>query len=169
MIGVVLAGGASRRFGSDKAAAIFEGKPLIEHAANQLRDFVDTLLVAGREWPGLVSVADRPEVGMGPLSGLCGALDYAARHGDDAVLSIGCDTLGLTAEMIESLAPGPAVLSSNPVIGLWPASVLPILTSWLSEPSNRSVYGFADHINARRVAGEVRNINRPEDLGLSTL
>jgi molybdenum cofactor guanylyltransferase len=164
MIGVVLAGGASTRFGSDKAAALYEGKALIEHAAEQLRPHVSTLLVAGRSWSGLVSVADCPEPGLGPLGGLCGALDYAARQGEDAVLSIGCDTLGLTEAVVVALNPGPAILSSSPVIGLWPTALFPILHAWLEDSANRSVYRFADHVAARRVEGNVRNINRPEDL-----
>jgi molybdenum cofactor guanylyltransferase len=164
MIGVVLAGGASRRFGSDKAAAVFEGKALIDHAADQVRPYVGTVLVAGRDWPVLLSVADVPEPGLGPLGGLCGALDYAARHDEDAVLSIGCDTLGLSADVVGELDPGPAILESCPVIGLWPASLADVLRDWLRDPANRSVYRFAAHIGARRVAGTVRNVNWPEDL-----
>lgn len=164
MIGVVLAGGASKRFGSDKAVALHDGKALINHAADQLRPYVKTLLVAGRSWPGLVGVADYPEPGLGPLGGLCGALDYAAHHGEDAVLSIGCDTLGLSEAIVAAFEPGPAILGSSPVIGLWPAALLPRLRTWLEDPANRSVYRFADHVAARRVEGQVRNINRPEDL-----
>jgi molybdenum cofactor guanylyltransferase len=164
MIGVVLAGGASKRFGSDKGAALHDGKALIDHAADQLRPFVSTLLVAGRRWPGLVSVTDDPEPGLGPLGGLCGALDYAARHVEDTVLSIGCDTLGLTEAIVAALNPGPAILGSSPVIGLWPTALFPALRTWLEDPGNRSVYRFADHVAARHVEGSVRNINRPEDL-----
>jgi molybdenum cofactor guanylyltransferase len=164
MIGVVLAGGASTRFGSDKAVALHEGKALIEHALDQLRPHASSVLVSGRAWPGTPSVADHPAPGLGPLGGLCGALHYAAEQGEDAVLTTGCDTLGLNATIVAALEPGPAILDASPIIGLWPSTLFPVLSAWLEDPANRSVYRFADHVGARRVEGSVRNINRPEDL-----
>jgi molybdenum cofactor guanylyltransferase len=167
LLGAILAGGQSRRFGSDKAEALVEGKALLNHVADALRAQTDALVVAGRDWPGLVGVADLPEPGIGPLGGLAGALDYAQRRNFDAVLSSGCDVLGLPADLREQLGEGPAILGDLPIVGLWPATLGPILIGWLSDPANRSVYRFADHIGARRVPmpDGLINANRPADLG----
>lgn len=168
LLGAVLAGGQSRRFGSDKAEAYFEGKRLFDHVADSLRPQIDALVVAGRDWPGLVTVADLPEPGLGPLGGLAGALDQAKRQGFDAVLSCGCDVIGVPHDLASQLGTdsAPAIVADMPIIGLWPVDLGAGLLEWLSDPQNRSVYRFADHAGARRVVLDtpLRNINRPEDL-----
>jgi molybdopterin-guanine dinucleotide biosynthesis protein A len=58
LLGAIFAGGASRRFGSDKALADIGGVALLERVAARLRPQCDALVVVGREWPGLESVAD---------------------------------------------------------------------------------------------------------------
>ena len=169
ILGAILAGGQSRRFGSDKAEAVFEGKKLLDHVAEALRPQCAELVIAGRQWPGLTSVADIPDAGLGPLAGLAGALDYAERNGFDAVLSCGCDLLGIPADLAAELGTGPAILDDMPIIGLWPINLASSLAVWLGDPSNRSVYRFADHIGARRVAtpASITNINRASDLPAS--
>lgn len=166
LLGAILAGGQSRRFGTDKAKALFEGKPLLDHVADALRPQVADLVVAGKQWPGLETVADLPEAGLGPLGGLAGALDHARRHDFDAVLSSGCDIVGLPTNLSAILSSGPAIASEMPIVGLWPVSARTTLIDWLADPQNRSVYCFADHIGARRVAldAPLRNINRADDL-----
>ena len=166
LLGAILAGGQSRRFGSDKAEALFAGKTLLDHVAEAFRPQVAKLVVAGKQWPGLETVADIPKAGIGPLGGLAGALDHAWRHDFDAVLSSGCDVIGLPADLPALLGTGPAIVADIPIVGLWPVSVRTTLIDWLADRQNRSVYRFADHINARRVAldASLRNINRPEDL-----
>lgn len=166
VLGAILAGGQSRRFGSDKAEAYFEGRALLEHVADALRPQTADLVVAGRDWPGLSKVADLPEAGIGPLGGLAGALDHAWRHDFDAVLTSGCDIIGLPNDLVERLKSAPAIVADMPIVGLWPVSMRAALLDWLSDSANRSVYSFADHIGARRVELDIplRNINRPEDL-----
>ncbi len=166
LLGAILAGGQSRRFGSDKAEALFEGRKLIDHVADALRPQVAELVVAGRQWPGMQMVADMPAAGIGPLGGLAGALDHAWRHDFDAVLSSGCDVIGLPTNLSALLGIGPAIVEDMPIIGLWPVSARKTLIDWLADPQNRSVYRFADHISARRVELEapLRNINRSDDL-----
>lgn len=168
ILGAILGGGQSSRFGSDKALALHQGRALIDHALEALRPHVSALVVVGRDWQGVARVDDLPEPGLGPLGGLLGALTYAEGQGFDAVLSCGCDTLGLTADHVAALTPAPAVLDALPVIGLWPASARGCLADWLEGANSRSVYGFADHLGARRIVVETppANINRPEDLGL---
>lgn len=166
LLGAILAGGQSRRFGSNKAEALFEGKALLDHVADTLRGQTDDIVVVGREWPGLAIVADLPQPGLGPLGGLAGALDLARCEGYDAVLSSGCDVLGLPPNLAELLGDRPAIFDDLPVVGLWPASLAPVLVDWLGYPANRSVYHFADHVGARRVGTphSISNINRASDL-----
>ncbi|RDV02492.1 molybdenum cofactor guanylyltransferase [Sphingorhabdus pulchriflava] len=166
LLGAILAGGQSRRFGSDKAEALYEGRALLDHVADVVRPQVTELVVAGREWPGLSKAADLPEAGIGPLGGLAGALDHAWRHDFDAVLSSGCDVIGIPADLAERLDAGPAIVADMPIVGLWPVSMREVLLDWLSDSANRSVYKFADHIGARRVelGTPLRNINRLDDL-----
>lgn len=165
-LGAILGGGQSSRFGSDKAMALLHGRPLMDHAVEGLRDHVDTIIAAGRHWPGLERVDDLPEPGLGPLGGLLGALTYARSSGYDVVLTCGCDTVGLSAQTIKALSPSPAVLDALPIVGLWPCDLAHVLHDWMKDPANRSVYRFADHAGARRVVVErpPANINRPEDL-----
>lgn len=165
-LGVILGGGQSSRFGSDKAMAQHQGKSLMEHAIDGLRDHADSILVVGRDWPGLERVDDLPAPGLGPLGGLLGALTFARANGFDLVLTCGCDTAGLTPETVSALSPAPSVLDALPIVGLWPADLADVLSDWMAKPAHRSVYRFVDHVGARRVMVErlPANINRPEDL-----
>ncbi len=165
-LGLILAGGQSTRFGSDKAAALYQGRPLIDHVADALRPHVDALAVAGRDWPDLIRIEDAPEPGLGPLGGLLGGLIYADQNGFDAVLTSGCDTLGLMPAHIAALHPGPAVLEALAVAGLWPTTLGPVLADWMRQTQRHALYGFARAVNARLVpvAEPPANINQPSDL-----
>jgi molybdenum cofactor guanylyltransferase len=166
LLGAIIAGGQSTRFGSDKAEAIFQGRPLLDHVSAAIRPHVDLIIVVGRSWPDLPSIVDRPGPSLGPLAGVSAALHFALEQGYEAVLTASCDVLGLTADMIERLMPGPAIIATHPVIGLWPSTLSEKLDQWLAEEQSRSLYGFADHIGARRVEAGVGliNVNRPADL-----
>ncbi|RJF90565.1 molybdenum cofactor guanylyltransferase [Sphingomonas cavernae] len=105
VLGAIIAGGQSRRFGSDKALARIGGKTLLDHVAEALAAQTDALIICGREWPGLISIPDRPAPDQGPLGGLCAALRYAADNGFDAVLTAGCDTLPVPTDLLSLLNP----------------------------------------------------------------
>jgi molybdenum cofactor guanylyltransferase len=166
LLGAILAGGQSRRFGSDKAEALFEGRPLLDHVADALRPQCEELLVVGRDWPGMACTNDQPKIGLGPLGGLAAALNWAQSEYWDGVLSCGCDIVGLPDDLAKQLGNGPAIYSDMPIIGLWPAKLFTPLVDWLAQPSNRSVYRFADHVGARRVAtpASIINVNLASDL-----
>ncbi len=163
-LGAILAGGASRRFGSDKALALHEGKPLIAHVADALLGQCDALVLCGRDWGGHVQVADRPAAGLGPMGGLCGALAHAAAHGFADVLVAPCDLLGVeTAAGL--LAPGPAVAEGQWLLGLWPAALAPRLEALLRREGAVSARRWIAEAGARaRPVHGLRNINAPTDL-----
>jgi molybdopterin-guanine dinucleotide biosynthesis protein A len=164
--GAIFAGGAARRFGSDKAIAMIDGRPMIDHVAARLRRQCAVVMVVGRAWPGLIAVEDRPHHGMGPLGALAGALIHAFENGFDMVLTSGCDLPDLPVDLAERLGAGPAVVKGQPLLGLWPAALGSTLVDWLTTAEDLSMRAWIDHIEARRVALEraPANINRPEDL-----
>jgi molybdopterin-guanine dinucleotide biosynthesis protein A len=166
ILGAILAGGQARRFGSDKAQALYEGARLIDRVAAALAAQCAEVVVCGREEAGFACLADWPEAGLGPLGGLAAALRHAAAGGFDLVLSAGVDVPDLPHDLVTVLAgEGAAILESQPVIGLWPAGAGPVLEAFVAG-GGRSLYRFADHIGARRVelAAPLMNVNRPEDL-----
>jgi molybdopterin-guanine dinucleotide biosynthesis protein A len=77
-IGVILAGGHSRRMGENKATMMFGGEPLLTRVARRLSPAVDDLLVIGPQ--SLASLAPHARVvedalpAIGPLGGLHTAL-----------------------------------------------------------------------------------------------
>jgi molybdopterin-guanine dinucleotide biosynthesis protein A len=166
ILGAIFAGGQARRFGSDKAQALFAGRALLDHVADRLRPQCDALVVVGRAWPGLVQVMDRPAPGLGPLAALAGALDHAMRGGYEAVLTSGCDLPDLPIDLRARLSPGPAVVIGQPLLGLWPAALADALLDHLRITDDRAMRGWIAASGARPVTidGTIANINRVADL-----
>jgi molybdopterin-guanine dinucleotide biosynthesis protein A len=164
ILGAVLAGGQSSRFGSDKALAALGGRTLLERAVAALEAQCDSVIVVGRG-----DVPDRPRPGMGPLGGINAALHHAASHGYSDVLTCGVDCGGLGPQTCSDLAPAPAYVADQPVIGLWPASAAPALDAFLASDAKHSMRAFAEMIGARRVnlSASPANINTREDLALA--
>lgn len=166
-LGAILAGGRSRRFGSDKALARLDGKRLIDRVAAALRPQTDDLLVCGRVMPAITCVADRPSPDLGPLGGLNAALRYAVDHGFEAVITVPCDTPALPDDLAARLAiaGGAAIVLAVPVIGRWPASLADRLDRHLAQCGDHSVRRFAREIGATEIVIDgIANINTPDDL-----
>lgn len=167
ILGAVLAGGRARRFGGDKGAARFEGRALIDHALAALGRHCEARVVVGREWPGVASVADRPAPDLGPLGGLAGALHHALAIGAERVLTLGCDTPRVPDSLLAELTARttPAFLDDLPVIGIWPASLSPLLDDFVASDPRRSVRGWATRCGAAALAAPpIANVNTLSDL-----
>lgn len=167
ILGAILAGGRSRRFGSDKALALLDGQSLIGRVAAGLKPQTEALVVCGRTVDDMLSLADRPGPDLGPLAGLNSALHHARRNGYDAVVSVPCDTPLLPDDLVRRLAAaGPASYAAAiPVIGLWPSSLGETLGRHLATSSDRSMRRWIAIAGAVPVEiGIVVNINTAADL-----
>jgi len=104
---VILAGGESKRMGSDKARVKLAGLTLIERVLATVNPLFDDVMISGRdnavEIGGTRFVKDR-HTGRGPIIGLCAALQEA-RH--PYLFVIACDMPFVTPQLIESLALNP--------------------------------------------------------------
>lgn len=166
-LGAVIAGGRSRRFGGNKAEALLNGTPLIDHVIAGLAPQVDALIVQGMAWRNYQSVADYPLPARGPLTGLCAALQHAEKHGFDQVLACGCDTLPLPGDLRNLLEDEtPCVVDGQWLMGLWPTRIGPQLTAHLQTQSDLSVRHWIQMSGARCVpiATVFHNINTVADL-----
>lgn len=167
VLGAILAGGRSTRFGCDKAEALIGERCLLDHAADALRPQSDELVVCGRTWPGLAALPDRPAPHLGPLGGLDAALHHARARRFDAVLCAPVDVYPLPRNLRVVLSGnGPRVLGSQWSIGFWPTSLAEALDRHL-EVGLRSLRSWIDASAAETVEDcgfAMTNLNRPEDL-----
>jgi molybdopterin-guanine dinucleotide biosynthesis protein A len=183
VLGVVLAGGRSRRMGRDKAAIAVHDTTLLAAAVGVLRTVLDGVCVVGRtsqpQWAD-PSVVFRPDIrpGLGPIGGIETALVAAAPR---ACLVIGCDMPALTGRSIEELLRGrdagadctltrhPVSGEPEPLLAIYEQSCLPVVRRMIDAadcalrhlPAWCRVAWF--DLPAERV-GELLNVNRPEDL-----
>jgi molybdenum cofactor guanylyltransferase len=167
ILGVVLAGGGSTRFGSDKALAELGGRTLLARAFDTLSGFCELVVVAGRErGPGHRCIPDWPHADMGPLGGIAAALRFARDEGYESVLSCGVDSVGLPENLLELLSPAPAYLESQPVVGHWPVGTVDGLETLLLAEEKHSMLAFAGAIGATavKIGPNPANINTPADL-----
>lgn len=166
ILGAVLAGGQSSRFGSDKALAELDGHTLLERAVTQLEGWCGAVVVIGRSAAGVSCVPDWPEPGLGPLGGMAGALRFARDQGFAAVLTCGVDSPGLPADLPGLLAPAPAYVVDQPVVGLWPVGAADAVEAILGGTGRHSMRALAEALGARAVMlpAPSANINTPADL-----
>ncbi len=175
IFGVVLAGGASRRFGRSKALADIGGVPLAGRSVEALRSahLPVGIVAPDEEIEAALRVPTRPDLepGLGPLGGLWTALEWARERGEDGVFLLGCDMPLVSADLIRlvidsggaaaAVAPvGPDGL--QPLCALYRAACLPEIRERLHS-DDRSLHGLLAAIEAVQVSlVEVATVVDPE-------
>ncbi|WP_033074066.1 molybdenum cofactor guanylyltransferase [Sphingopyxis sp. MWB1] len=165
ILGALLAGGQSRRFGRDKAQALLNGQYLIDHIIHGLSKEVDDLVICGRSWRTIYTINDRIGPQQGPLAGLEAALYHARQRGYSHLATAPVDVMPFPAGIIRHLVgPQPAVLADQFLIAVWPTSLADRLRRHM-DAGERSFHSWITHCGARRLTypGQRININRPDD------
>ena len=102
---VVLAGGRSRRMGTDKATVAFCGRRMIDVVVERLRALTDDVVVCARQRnalePILVPVVEDDEAYAGPLPALVAGIRAS---GAPRVVAVACDMPFLNAPLLAALA-----------------------------------------------------------------
>lgn len=192
--GVILAGGASRRFAlaapEGKAFADLGGKSLLNHVLDRLRPQVGRVwlsLSPGAEAPAVPDVLplrdDAPSL-RGPLAGLSVALDRLAQEGGDWLVLAPCDTPFLPADLVSRLlgAREPGVLAMvaadgdrlHPACSAWHVDTAATVSKALADPAGPGLMALLE----RLPHGVVRwpdgrpppffNVNTPDELDAAT-
>ena len=194
IVGLLLAGGQSRRMGGgDKALRVIGGVSLLERVIERLQPQVETLVLSANGDPArfarfaLPVVADSVPGYAGPLAGILAGLDWTAEHRPDCahVVSAATDAPFLPRDLISrlvremedagaELACAASGGQSHPVIGLWPVRLREDLRRAVADEAVRKVdvwtarYRLATVPFGDEPIDPFFNANRPEDLATAT-
>lgn len=182
--GVILAGGKSSRFGSNKALAMVAGKPMISHAIAVLESlFSEHLIVTNApEEYGFTGWNSTMDIypGAGPLAGIHAALSWVQ---SDKIFVVGCDMPFIQQDLIEFICSKKdnydVVIPQTqkgvePLHALYHKNCLAKIQTDL-QSKQRRLHLFLDHVNTRIIPWEdiakldpqqtsFRNINHQSDL-----
>jgi molybdopterin-guanine dinucleotide biosynthesis protein A len=185
LVGVVLAGGRSVRFGGEKAAALLRGTPLLLWAARRLARSCAAVAVNTRPGTqaeslahaaGLPVLHDAPGDAAGPLSGVKAGLVWARELGATAVAVSPCDAPLLPEDLFTRLSTaagsGAAMAETadgaQPLCAVWPVSALADVVRALAGGAHPPTWRTLDGIGAQRVrfadAAAFANLNTRAEL-----
>jgi len=174
---IVLAGGGSRRMGSDKGLLSVSDRPLLQHICDQLRPNFRQLLVSARApgsyafLPDLV-VPDR-EPGQGPLMGLTSGL-AASDHDRNFVVACDIPRIDMTfvrgmlsaAAGRDCVVPRTADGFFEPLYAVYRKSALPVAEELLASGTRKISALFArcqTWFTDLPEGGKLVNLNTRED------
>jgi molybdopterin-guanine dinucleotide biosynthesis protein A len=195
VVGVLLAGGLSRRMGGgDKCLRPLGGRPILGHVIERAAPQVDALVLNANGDPArfaafrLPVVADVVEGFAGPLAGVLTGLEWTRAHRPDTrwVASIATDTPFFPRDLVACLltaaqAEGAELACArsggrtHPVFGLWPTALAGELRRALVEEDMRKIDAWTARHRLAVVDFAVVgldpffNTNRPEDLAEAEL
>lgn len=185
VVGVVLAGGRSVRFGGEKAVALLAGRPLLSWAAERLRSVCSEVAVNVRPGTegealaraqGLPLLYDAEGDALGPLSGVKAGLLWAEARGARALAVSPCDAPllpdDLYARLLAAAAGGAAMAETRdgrqPLCALWPVTALPAVRAALADGAHPPTWQLLERLDARKVffeqAEKFANVNTRDDL-----
>ena len=174
LIGLVLAGGQSRRMGQDKALMRYQGRTLIDNASLLLQSASCDKVLISRNAPGFLN--DKIE-DAGPLSGVHAVLDALSQSDNHngnpcELLVLPVDMPQMTPELLRILVSrGREAEKACYVEKRFLPFYLPVtqdtkalLANYLVEQSKRRVVGFLEILNAVSLKeGDLKKIARKDE------
>ena len=190
ILGVLLAGGQSRRMGGgDKNLRDLNGQSILSHVIKSAQKQVDHLIINANGDPKRFDEYQLPVVSdsigghQGPLAGILTGLEWATGHAPDIewVMSFATDAPFFPADLVSKLmgaieadqadiACAASNGRSHPVFALWPVRLKDDLHHALTVEGIRKIDLWTGQYRLAQVEFPVKpydpffNINRPEDL-----
>ena len=184
ILGVILAGGKSSRFGSNKSLSNLSNSKLIEHVINKINKYFSEILIVSNDSklilddPNIKIIKDCIEGYLGPLVGVLSAMKYANQSNKyNWVITFPCDTPFFDEIIIEKMIQKTyskkekifLIKQRHNIFGTWSTSLEKILEQDLNN-NFRKVDLWADKIGCNFIEKDIQseneflNINTKEDL-----
>ena len=187
VVGTVIAGGRSLRFGGEKAAALLAGESLLSWAVRRLQRSCAAVAVNAR--PGTAAAALATDAGLsvlhdvagdplGPLAGVRVALEWAEARGAKLLAVSPCDSPLLPESLFDELiaaaraANGAAMAVTDegrqPLCAVWPVNALARVREAIAAGAHPPTWRVLESVGAVPVnvgpAEAFANVNTREDL-----
>ena len=188
ILGVVLAGGKSKRFGDDKTLAKLGNKSLLDHTVEKIeKNFNEILIISNNETAvfnkkNVFSTKDLIEGHLGPLVGVLSAMEWVKKNKKNYnwIATFPCDTPFFDENLIDKIKNCPTNSSKklfflksgarrHNIFGLWSLELKDILLEDINK-GQRKVEEWANKIGSEiiEISDENEynflNINTKEDL-----
>ena len=186
ILGVILAGGKSSRFGSNKADAHLGDKTLLEHTISKVeKNFLEVLIVSNKESikinkKNVFLVKDFIKGQLGPLIGILSAMKWIEQNNKKYkwIATFPCDTPFFDDSIIEkfkncSISEDHLLFFLNSrkkrhnIFGLWSLKLIDILEEDIRSNNFRKVELWADKIGVQKI--EVNTEGFDKFLNINTL
>jgi len=181
-VGLILAGGKSRRLGAHKFQTFLGEKPLLDHVAARLAPQVDEVSVnlpRGCTHDNFTVLKEPEGKQDGPLAGVLLGLNWAKSIGANALVTMPVDVPffpnDIVAQLVAQLAGQRPICvvkgaRRHGLCAVWPAACLPVFSKAYSDDNIRTVNRMLDLLQAREIAfdsvGDEQffNVNTVEDI-----
>ena len=185
VLGVVLAGGKSQRFGQDKVEANLGNKTLIEHTLDKIKfKFKDVIIVSKKtNFKNYKIINDCIEGQLGPLVGVLSAMKWIKKNNFSYswLATFPCDTPFFNISIIDEFTKAAKLNDSylyfaktkekrHNIFGLWSLKLADTLEEDIIKNNYRKVEKWADKIGVKIInvlydnTDPFFNINTKEDL-----
>ena len=190
ILGVILAGGKSSRFGSNKSLSNLSNTKLIQHVINKISKYFSDILIVSNdsklvlEDPKIKIIKDCRDGYLGPLVGVLSAMKYANQNNKyNWVITFPCDTPFFDKIIIEKLINKTSSKKEkiflikekkqrHNIFGIWSTSLEKILEQDINN-NFRKVQLWVDKIGCSYIEKDIKNeneflnINTKKDLELA--
>ena len=188
ILGVVLAGGKSKRFGDDKTTAKLGNKTLLDHTIEKIeKKFDEILIISNNEKhisikKNVFLTKDLIEGQLGPLVGVLSAMEWIKKHKKNYnwIATFPCDTPFFDENLVDKIMNCPKNSSKklfflksgngrHNIFGLWSLELKDILLEDINK-GHRKVEEWANKVGSEIIEINDKNdynflnINTKEDL-----
>ncbi len=185
ILGVVLAGGKSKRFGEDKSEVKLGDKTLLEHTLDKIKSKFNTIIIVSNTKiiKNYITIKDCIEGQLGPLVGALSAMKWIKKnnYSYNWIITFPCDTPFFNISIIDKFIKVSKLNDSllyfaksaekrHNVFGLWSVKLIETLEKDIIENNHRKVEKWANKIGVKTVnipydnIDPFFNINTKDDL-----
>ena len=185
ILGVVLAGGKSKRFGEDKSKVMLNDKTLLEHTIDKIKSKFNKIIIVSNNKivKDYTTINDCIDGQLGPLVGVLSAMKWIKKNNFSYkwIATFPCDTpffnISLIDKFIEVSRQKKNLLyfvkseeKRHNIFGLWSLQLIEVLEKDIIKNNFRKVEEWANKIGVKTINISYKeidpffNINTKEDL-----
>jgi len=185
ILGVVLAGGKSERFGKDKSEIKLGSKTLLTHTLDKIKSKFNEIIIVSnnKKVEDYIVIKDCIEGQLGPLVGVLSAMKWIKKNNYSYkwVVTFPCDTPFFDTSIIDKFIEATKFKDSllyfakskekrHNIFGLWSLKLMETLEKDILENDHRKVEKWANKIGVKTInipydnIDPFFNINTEEDL-----